>query len=108
MVHLANRLMSEYGVGRSEAFRQANMTRRLLEALGRGVVNFSYRKQDGTERQAVGTLCKGISADFDNYERKTDERSGEDFDEKLQFVYWDLERNAFRTFSALTLKEFTI
>ena len=96
---LANRLMEEENVSRKVAFQQAHLTRELLEALGRGVVTFRYTKQDGTLREARGTLCHGISEAFDNYEYKTD-LTEKDYDTQLTFTYWDLDREAFRTFRA--------
>ena len=67
---LANQLMDE-GRTRKAAFKQAHLTRRLMECLGMGTVVFEYEKKDGTVRRARGTLCKGISKDFDHYEYKT-------------------------------------
>ena len=93
---LAYVLMNDECMGRSEAMKQAHLTRELLEALGRGEVRFVYEKQDGT-------LCHGISEAFDNYVYKTD-LSEKDYDTQLTFTYWDLDCEAFRTFSAMKLK----
>ena len=101
---LANRLMEEENVSRKVAFQQAHLTRELLEALGRGVVTFRYVKQDGTLRTARGTLCHGISEAFDNYEYKTD-LTEKDNDTQLTFTYWDLDREAFRSFAAMQLEK---
>ena len=96
---LAYRLMDEYNVTRSEALRRAHLTRELMDALGRGEVHFRYEKQDGTLREARGTLRHGISEAYDNYEYKT-ELSEKDYDTRLKFTYWDLDRGAFRSFRA--------
>ena len=96
---LANRLMDEENVSRKVAFRQAKLTLDLLDALGQGIVSFHYTKQDGTKREARGTLRHGISEAFDNYEYKTD-LTEKDYDTQLTFTYWDLDREAFRTFRA--------
>ena len=101
---LANRLMEEENVSRKVAFQQAHLTRELLEALGRGVVTFRYVKQDGTKREARGTLRHGISEAFDNYEYKTD-LTEKDYDTQLTFTYWDLDREAFRSFAAMQLEK---
>lgn len=100
---LAYVLMNDECMGRSEAMKQAHLTRELLEALGRGEVRFVYEKQDGTLREARGTLCHGISEAFDNYVYKTD-LSEKDYDTQLAFTYWDLDCEAFRSFSAMKLK----
>lgn len=97
---MANRLMDEENVSRKVAFQQANLTRELLEQLGRGVVTFEYMKQDGTLREARGTLRHGISEAFDNYEYKTD-LAEKDRDTQTVFTYWDLDREAFRSFAVL-------
>ena len=57
--NLANRLMDEENVSRKVAFKQANLTRELMDALGRGVVTFEYTKLDGTLRQARGCVRQG-------------------------------------------------
>ena len=101
---LANRLMDEENVSRKVAFQQAHLTRELLEALGQGVVTFRYVKQDGTKREARGTLRHGISEAFDNYEYKTD-ATEKDYDTQMTFTYWDLDREAFRSFAAMQLEK---
>ena len=102
--NLANYLMEEYCRPRKEAFRQAYLVRELLEALGKGVVTFEYEKQDGTLREARGTLCHGISEKYDNYMYKTDMTATNKNENESVFVYWDLDREAFRTFSAMKLR----
>ena len=102
--NLANRLMEEENVSRKVAFRQAKLTLDLLEALGQGIVSFQYTKQDGTKREARGTLRHGISEAFDNYEYKTD-LTEKDYDTQLTFTYWDLDREAFRSFAAMQLEK---
>ena len=98
---MANRLMneSEVPMTQSKAFRQAHLVRRLLEKLGEGRVVFMYEKKGEGLRTAVGTLCKGIDPAFDNYVHKTVENNSKT--ETLNFTYWDLAKQAFRTFSAL-------
>jgi hypothetical protein len=102
--NLANRLMEEENVSRKVAFRQAKLTLDLLDALGQGIVSFRYTKQDGTLRTARGTLCHGISEAFDNYVYKTD-LTEKDYDTQLTFTYWDLDREAFRSFAAMQLEK---
>ena len=102
--YFANRLMNEYDLTRKAAFKQAFLTLKLMDALGRGEVRFVYEKQDGTLREARGTLCHGISEAFDNYKYKTD-MTDNDRDTGTNITYWDLDREALRSFSVLKLKE---
>lgn len=97
---VANELMSARGLSRREAFRQAWACRRLLEALAQGVVEFQYRKMNGEVRRARGTLCRGVSERFDSYVPKTERKAAVEDYPKLEFAYWDLDREAFRCFSA--------
>ena len=103
-LELANWLMSEVDMTRKEAFRKAHLTRRLLDGLGRGVVEFQYVKENGEVRQARGTLCPGVSEDFDRYEyKREDAEAFTRADEHGVYVYFDLERKAFRAFAAKRL-----
>ena len=97
------RLMDETEMTRSEALKQAQLVRELLEALGQGEVLFQYERADGQLREAEGTLRHGLSEQFDSYEYKTDSKERYKSDD-LNFTYWDLERNAFRTFSAARIR----
>ena len=97
---LSNALIDE-GWPRKEAFKQAHLCRRLLECLGMGTVVFEYYKKDGTVRRARGTLCKGISRDFDHYEYKTEQQKENPFN---VFTYYDLDAAGFRTFDATRLR----
>ena len=103
---VANRLMTEGDMTRRGAFQQAYLLRDLMEALGRGVVHFVYETKDGERREARGTLCHGVSAAYDAYVFKQDD---DDLRRAnlggLNYVYWDLEREAFRSFSAERLME---
>ncbi len=103
-LELANWLMSEKDLERREAFLKAHLTRRLLDGLGQGVVVFQYRKENGEIRQARGTLCPGVSEDFDHYEYKRDDSDAfSRADERGVYVYFDLDRNAFRLFATWRL-----
>lgn len=100
----ANYLICEENMKRREAFLKAYLTWRLLEALGQGVVKFQYEKETGEVRTARGTLCSGIAADFDNHEYKREE--SEAFDRAMKhgvFVYFDVDKNKFRSFAAKRL-----
>lgn len=93
----ANEMIEEFNMERSAAFRQAYLVCDLLEKLGEGVVAFEYKKKNGDERRALGTLCKGILAQYDAYEYKNKDKR--DCYPKLEFAYWDLDREAYRSFS---------
>ena len=100
-LELANWLMSEKDLERREAFLKAHLVRRLLDGLGQGVVVFQYRKENGEIRQARGTLCPGVSEDFDHYEYKRDDSDAfSRADARGVYVYFDLDRWAFRSFAA--------
>ena len=103
-LELANWLMIEKDLERREAFLKAHLVRRLLDGLGQGVVVFQYRKENGEIRQARGTLCPGVSEDFDHYEYKRDDSDAfSRADERGVYVYFDLDRRAFRSFAAWRL-----
>ena len=99
-LNLANDLIDD-GWDRKYAFKQAHLCRRLLECLGLGTVVFEYYKKDGTVRRARGTLCKGVSKDFDHYEYKTEHQKENPFN---VFTYYDLDATGFRTFDATRLR----
>ena len=103
-LELANWLIAEQGLKRREAFRKAHLTRQLLGMLGEGVVTFRYMKANGEIRQARGTLCPGVSVYFDHYVYKDED--ADTFTRVLRrgvYVYFDLDRRAFRTFKAQSL-----
>ena len=105
-LELANWLMNEKDFERREAFLKAHLVRRLLDGLGQGVVVFQYRKEKGEIRQARGTLCPGVSEDVDHYEYKRDDSDAfSRADERGVYVYFDLDRRAFRSFAAWRLVE---
>ena len=95
---MANMLIdeSEVPMERSEAMRQAHLVRRLLERLGQGRVEFEYCRGDGSLRRARGTLARGIDPEFDAYVGDGKRRDTD----TLNFTYWDLQKHAFRSFSA--------
>ena len=105
---LAHKLMEEECMTRSAAFRQAHLTRELLEKLGKGKVCFLYRKQNGDEREAYGTLRAGIDPAPPTKPPRgeasvTPPRGRRRGVDSLNFTYWDLEKKGFRTFSAARL-----
>ena len=91
----ANRLMTDENMERKAAFRQAVRAYHLLELLGKGEAEFEYLKVNGEKRHARGTLCRGISAEFDNYEFKNDKPDVGQMDFGI-IAYFDLDKNEFR------------
>ena len=92
----ANRLITDEEMERKEAFQQAVKAYHLLEHLGQGEVWFEYMKANGELRKARGTLCHGISSEFDNYEFKSEKPDAERRDFGI-IVYFDLDKGEFRS-----------
>ena len=92
----ANQLMADEGLERKDAFRQAVRAYHLLELLGKGEAEFEYLKVNGEKRHARGTLCHGISAEFDSYEFKSDKPDVGQTDFGI-IVYFDLDKKEFRS-----------
>ena len=100
--------MEEECVTRSDAFKRAYLVRDLLENLGQGKVTFQYMKQNGDEREAMGTLRMGIDPTTptrppQGEDSVTPPRRRRREPDSLNFTYWDLEKKGFRTFSAARL-----
>lgn len=94
---IANELSHKHGFTRAEAMAKAWRTVKLRNRLRTSAepVSFTYRKADGSERLAIGTLNAGLF----QYEPK-----GSSAKYNPVYVrYYDLTRNAFRQFSALNL-----
>ena len=91
----ANQLMADEGMERKAAFRQAVRAYHLLELLGKGEAEFEYLKVNGEKRHARGTLCHGISPEFDSYEFKNDKPDVGQMDFGI-IAYFDLDKNEFR------------
>ena len=96
---LAHRLMEEAEFDQSRALRQAYLVRELLGHLGLGVVTFEYMKQDGTLREARGTLCQRLMPQQEADAAEKHEKRERDYD-RLDFAYWDWDKRAFRAFRA--------
>ena len=96
---MAHRLMDDAEFDQSKAFRQAYLVLELLGQLGNGVVTFEYTKQDGTLREARGTLCQRLmpQKEADAVERQA--RKEPNYD-RLDYAYWDWDKRAFRAFRA--------
>ena len=107
---LANFLVNKRGFGRSKAFKCAHAIYRLTNELAKGLLEFSYMKDDGTLRHARGTLCDGVSDRFDEWKRKQAEKpkdkKGKAKTKPREIItYWDLDKEGFRSFRADRLIE---
>ena len=100
---LAGLLRSRYGMEKKAALEKAHLNRNLVMYLGEGVVTFVYEEADGTEREARGTLCKGVSKVFDAWLSKRTEEEKTVKWPRENFVYWDLDAEAFRSWNASRL-----
>lgn len=101
-MELAAYLQEEHDMERKAAMELAHLNRELITHLGSGRVWFVYRKEDGTEREARGTLCKGVSEQFDEYVCKGSRKKADQWPTEV-FTYWDLDKQAFRTWKASRL-----
>ena len=107
---LANFLVNKRGFDRSKAFKCAHAIYRLTNELAKGLLEFSYMKDDGTLRHARGTLCDGVSDRFDEWKRKQAEKpKNKKAKAKTRpreiITYWDLDKEGFRSFRADRLIE---
>ena len=103
VMRLAHQLTEDYGLKQSNALRRAHMAAAVLNRLGKGEAEFVFLKDDGSLREARGTLCRGIDPDFDNYKSKGNGKHRDNSNTEGIYTYWDLERHAFRTFKAINL-----
>ena len=108
----ADRMCNEYGISRREACRKAHLAKNIVELMGTSVVQFQYRKKDGTLRQARGTLCIEMSPEYDEALRRMAERQTEKSSQKkdenpLDYVtYWDMDKRGFRSFLIRNLDDY--
>ena len=100
----ASKIMEARNVTRSFALISAWRAWRLLDALSQGKVAFYYRKTEGETRFALGTLCRGVDRLFDQYlELHDGELRQPKRETPCSFVYWDCQKNGFRTFKSYQL-----
>ena len=105
---LANFLVYKCSYDRSMAFKYAHAFNSFAKQFAKGIVEFTYMKDDGSIRQARGTLSNGVSDKFDEWKRRHAEKA-EDKEKKSKkgprenFTYWDLDKEDFRSFKAQNL-----
>lgn len=94
---LAWNLVKNNGFTLAEAMKQAWKNIKLTAAMLGKVVHFTFRKVDGTIREAVGTLVESLLPALKGTGRKASQN--------VQ-VYFDLDRKAFRSFKKDSLISF--
>ena len=80
--------------------QEQRLLRRWTFNLANELIDEGWDRKDGTVRRAHGTLCKGISKEFDHYEYKTEHQKKNPLG---VFTYYDLDATGFRTFHATKL-----
>ena len=74
------------------------LLKELKHNMGHSIVNFSYKKKDGTIRNAQGTLCECIIL-----ERGGEMPKGTGEAPSDTFPYWDVEVGSWRCFKSAFL-----
>lgn len=72
--------------------------KKFLEALKAGKVKFSYKKVDGSTREAVGTLKTELMDGAKATDKKVEDGKKKHFVPPTILIYWDLEAKGFRSF----------
>ena len=93
MNDLEKYFIEECHLNEYEARELALLNNQLCDELHRRIVNFSFKKQDGSIRKAIGTLMTDSIP-------KTESKRTIPFD--LQ-VYFDVEKSQYRSFKKLNL-----
>lgn len=82
------------GLPKNEAMRLAWMNVKLVEEMKKRIVQFYFKKMDGSEREACGTLQQGVIPATANAGRKNNE---------TLLTYFDVNSGAFRSFRKVNL-----
>lgn len=85
---MAWRLVKGFGFTMSEAMKKAWAMTKMRAKMNDGIVEFYYMKKDGTKRFASGTLSHNI----------VPQTQGDRQPSKNCFVYYDTDKNAWRSF----------
>lgn len=91
---LINMFMTEYSMDKRDAIILACRNIELGAKLKNGVVQFSYKKNDGTTRVAKGTLVEKALPIVKGTGRPTAPNL---------FLYYDVEKTSFRSFKRINL-----
>lgn len=93
VMNMAWSFIKNKGLSLSEALKLAWSNVKLKQALRKGVVEFSYRKLDGTIRKAVGTLSSSI----------VPPTNGGGYQHRDYQTYFDIEKGSWRRYSYLNI-----
>ncbi len=88
------RLFRVTGESFRECLKKAWRLYKLKAAMKSRIVQFYYRKIDGSVRQAFGTLNEKYLPESKGTDRKKNE---------LLFTYWDTEKQSYRSFKTMNL-----
>ena len=91
---LINMFVNEYSMDKQDAQNLACRNIELSAKLKNGVVQFSYKKNDGTTRVAKGTLVENAMPIVKGTGRPT---------APILFLYYDVEKLSFRSFKRINL-----
>ena len=94
MTELINMFMTEYSMDKRDTIILACRNIELGAKLKNGVVQFSYKKNDGTIRVAKGTLVEKALPIVKGTGRPTAPNL---------FLYYDVEKSSFRSFKRINL-----
>lgn len=88
------RLFKVTGEAFAECLKKAWQLYKLAKAMKNSIVEFYFKKVDGTTRQAFGTLRDDLKGEIKGVERKKND---------LLFTYWDTEKEAYRSFKKFNI-----
>lgn len=97
IMQMAWQFVKRNGLSMSEALKVAWRNAKLKAKLRKGIVEFFYKKADGSIRQAFGTLKEGLVGETKGTGRKANDN--------LQ-VYFDTEKSEYRCFKVVNLINF--
>lgn len=95
MMKKAWMLVKRFGYTISEAMKQAWALNKLVKRMHNGIVQFFYKKMDGTTRQAWGTLNAAL---MPAGEKKSNRKPNDSVQ-----VYYDTDKQEFRCFKIANL-----
>lgn len=98
IMSLAWSFVHKNGYSMSEALKCAWTNIKLRALLQKKIVEFYFKKTDGTLRQAFGTLKEGLIGEVKG--------TGRNLNDNLQ-VYWDTEKEEYRCFKKCNLVRFS-
>lgn len=94
VMSLAWQMVKKNGFSMSEALKVAWANLKLKAQMKKKIVEFYFKKTDGTLRQAFGTLKENLIGEVKGTGRKPNDN--------LQ-VYWDTEKEEYRCFKKCNL-----